>query len=222
MDYTLVRQDRKSIAIRVGDDGQVEVRAPLRCPRQEISRFVDANAGWIARRQAELRDRLERAQRPPASLRVLGEDYPVHPSPDGRARLDLAQKRAVLPQNIPADQLRAAAAECYRKLAKALLPGRVQALAERFGLTYGRVGVNSAHGRWGSCSSQGNLNFSLYLMMASPAAIDSVIIHELMHRIQLNHSPAFRRLERENIPDLDACRRELDELALSLRREGWF
>ena len=71
MDYTLVRQDRKSITIRVGDDGQVEVRAPLRCPRQDISRFVDANAGWIARRQAELRDRRERAQRPPASLREL-------------------------------------------------------------------------------------------------------------------------------------------------------
>ena len=81
--------------------------------------------------------------------------------------------------------------------------------------------VKNMVSRWGSCSSQGNLNFSLYLMMASPAAIDSVIIHELMHRIQLNHSPEFRRLERENIPDLDACKRELDELALYLRREGW-
>ncbi len=222
MDYTLVRQDRKSIAIHIGDDGRVEVRAPLYCPAQEIERFVIANADWIAQRQQEMRLRNERAQQLPASLRVLGEDYPTSPSPDSYVHLYLAQKRALLPQNIPADQLRAAVAECYRKLAKALLPGRVQALAQRFGLTYGRVGVNSAHGRWGSCSSQGNLNFSLYLMMASPAAIDSVIIHELMHRIQLNHSPEFRRLERENIPDLDACRRELDELALYLRREGWF
>ena len=221
MNYTLVRQNRKSIAIRVGDDGQVEVRAPLYCPRQDIERFVGAKAGWIAQRQAELRDRRERAQQPPASLRVLGEDFPVHPSPDSRARLDLAQKRAVLPQDLPAAQLRAAAVECYRQLAKAMLPGRVQTLARRFGLTYGRVGVNGAHGRWGSCSSQGNLNFSLYLMMASPAAIDSVIIHELMHRIQLNHSPEFRRLERENTPDYDACRKELDALALYLRREGW-
>lgn len=221
MDYTLVRQDRKSIAIRVGDDGRVEVRAPLYCPAQEIERFVIANADWIARHQQEMRLRSEQAQQLPASLRVLGEDFPVSASPDSYVHLYLAQKRACLPQNIPVDQVRAAAVECYRQLAKTMLPDRVRSLAGRFGLTYGRVTVKNMVSRWGSCSSQGNLNFSLYLMMASPAAIDSVIIHELMHRIQLNHSPEFRRLERENIPDLDACRRELDELALSLRREGW-
>ncbi|MGN1250268.1 MAG: M48 family metallopeptidase [Candidatus Spyradocola sp.] len=221
MEYTIVRQQRKSVAIHVGEDGRVEVRAPLHCPAQEIARFVDANADWIAQRQQDMRLRGERAQHLPESLRVLGEDFPVGPSPDSYVHLYPAKKRALLPQNIPADQVRAAIVECYRKLAKSRLPDRVRTLAARFGLTYGRVTVKNMTGRWGSCSSQGNLNFSLYLMMASPAAIDSVIIHELMHRVQLNHSPEFRRLERENTPDLDACRRELDDLARSLRDEGW-
>ena len=58
-------------------------------------------------------------------------------------------------------------------------------------------------------------------MLASPAAVDSVIIHELMHLVELNHSPAFRRLERENTPGLDACKRELEALAARLTSEGW-
>ena len=221
MNYTIVRQKRKNVAIHVGKDGRVEVRAPLNCPAQEIARIVDANAEWIAQHQQEMRLRSERALQLPESLRVLGEDFPTSPSPDSYVHLYLAQKRAYLPQNIPAAQVRSAVVECYRQLAKSRLPDRVRTLAARFGLTYGRVTVKNMVSRWGSCSSQGNLNFSLYLMMASPAAIDSVIIHELMHLIQPNHSPEFRRLERENTPDCDACRRELAELALYLRREGW-
>lgn len=221
MDYTVVRQSRKSISIRVLDDGRVEVRAPLRCPEQDISRFVQAQSDWIARRRQELSQCRERAQRPPEFVRVQGESYPVSPSPDGRVRIDLREKRAYLPQSATAEQQRAAIAGCYRTLAQNVLPDRVQQIAQRLGLTYGRVRINSAHGRWGSCSSQGNLNFSLYLMMASPKAVDAVVIHELLHRVQLNHSPEFRRLERQHTPDYEACRRELDELALWMRREGW-
>ena len=75
--------------------------------------------------------------------------------------------------------------------AKAYLPGRVRFFANQMDLTYGRITVRCQRSRWGSCSSAGNLNFNCLLMLAPKEVIDYVIIHELCHRREMNHSPAF-------------------------------
>ncbi|MDO5134047.1 MAG: M48 family metallopeptidase, partial [Eubacteriales bacterium] len=69
------------------------------------------------------------------------------------------------------------------------------------GITYGRVAIRAQRSRWGSCSSKGNLNFNCLLMLTPREVIDSVIVHELCHRKQLNHSKAFWALVYEAMPD---------------------
>ncbi len=71
------------------------------------------------------------------------------------------------------------------------IPARVRYFAPRMGVTYGRVTIRSQHTRWGSCSSKGNLNFNCLLMLAPPEVIDSVVVHELAHRKEMNHSERF-------------------------------
>ena len=80
--------------------------------------------------------------------------------------------------------------------------------------------ITGAAKRWGSCSRAGRLNFSWRLVAASPAAVDSVVIHELTHLEHFDHSADFRRLVRARTPDFDACEWELRALAQSLEREG--
>ena len=75
--------------------------------------------------------------------------------------------------------------------AKRLLPDRVAHFARLLGVTYGRITVRHQKTRWGSCSAAGNLNFNCLLMCVPPEVRDSVIVHELCHRIHLNHSAAF-------------------------------
>ena len=84
--------------------------------------------------------------------------------------------------------------EEIKKLAdKALqhIPKRVSYYAKQIGVTYGKITIRNQKTRWGSCSSKGNLNFNCLLMLTPPEVIDYVVVHELCHRKEMNHSGAF-------------------------------
>ncbi len=87
---------------------------------------------------------------------------------------------------LTAQELRALAEQ-----ALAYIPERVRTYAPQVGVTYGRVTIRSQRTRWGSCSAKGNLNFNCLLMLTPPEVIDSVVVHELCHRKQMDHSPRF-------------------------------
>lgn len=75
--------------------------------------------------------------------------------------------------------------------AKKTIPERVAYYAPLVGVTYGKVTIRSQRTRWGSCSSKGNLNFNCLLLLAPPEVLDSVVVHELCHRKEMNHSKRF-------------------------------
>ena len=92
--------------------------------------------------------------------------------------------------------------ELHRQ-AKAVIPGRVAYYAGLSGITYGRITIRSQRTRWGSCSTKGNLNFNCLLMLAPPQVLDSVVIHELCHRREMNHSARFYAEVRRLFPEYD-------------------
>ena len=94
--------------------------------------------------------------------------------------------------------------EEIKKLAdKALqhIPKRVSYYAKQIGVTYGKLTIRNQKTRWGSCSSKGNLNFNCLLMLTPPEVIDYVVVHELCHRKEMNHSVAFWAEVEKVIPD---------------------
>ena len=82
-----------------------------------------------------------------------------------------------------------------------VIPGRVAHFAPLVGVTYGRITVRNQRTRWGSCSSKGNLNFNCLLMLAPPGILDYVVVHELCHRKEMNHSPKFWAEVAKVMPD---------------------
>lgn len=101
--------------------------------------------------------------------------------------------------------------------AKALRPvleERVRYFAERMGVTYGRITIRSQKTRWGSCSAAGNLNFNVHLSDLEPDLMDYVIVHELAHRLEMNHSPAFWAQVARVLPDCEERRRRLRRIHL--------
>ena len=77
------------------------------------------------------------------------------------------------------------------KRAKAVIPERAAYWAERIGVRYGRITIRCQKTRWGSCSTKGNLNFNCLLMLTPPEVLDSIVVHELCHRKEMNHSGRF-------------------------------
>ena len=100
--------------------------------------------------------------------------------------------------------------------ARRVIPERVAYYARIVGVTYGRITIRNQKTRWGSCSSKGNLNFNCRLMKAPASVLDYVIVHELCHRLEMNHSPRFWALVEQVMPDYRVHRKWLREHGSSL------
>lgn len=105
-------------------------------------------------------------------------------------------RQVQIQQKFTPAQLRELAAQ-----AKGVLPERVAYYAGILGVTYGTITIRSQHTRWGSCSSKGNLNFNCLLMLTPDSVVDYVVVHELCHRKEMNHSARFWALVEKILPD---------------------
>ena len=95
--------------------------------------------------------------------------------------------------------------------AKRIFPERTAYFAKRIGVDYGRITIREQKTRWGSCSSKGNLNFNWKLVLLDPELLDYVVVHELAHRREMNHSVAFWKVVEAELPDYRERRRRLKE-----------
>lgn len=118
-------------------------------------------------------------------------------------------------------QIREILKNIFRREAKRLLPIRLSLLAGQHGFTYNNLRITSSHTRWGSCSSGKNINLSLYLMQLPWHLIDYVLLHELCHTREMNHSPRFWALM-DSVTDnkAKALRAELKKHSIYYPTEG--
>jgi len=119
-----------------------------------------------------------------------------------------AEYRAAHPpaETLTEEELRALAAQARKRIA-----ARAEFFAPLVGVQYGRIAIRRQRSRWGSCSSKGNLNFNCLLMLAPPEVLDYVVVHELCHLREMNHSPRFWAELRRVLPDYERPRRWLRE-----------
>ncbi|HRU97479.1 MAG TPA: M48 family metallopeptidase [Ruminococcus sp.] len=105
-----------------------------------------------------------------------------------------------------ADELEEMARKALR-----VIPEKVRYYAEKLGVTYGRITIRNQKTRWGSCTAKGNLNFNCLLMAVPEEVLDSVVVHELCHRLHMDHSKAFYKDVYRVFPEYDRCNKWLKE-----------
>jgi predicted metal-dependent hydrolase len=222
MEYGLIRTARKTVAIYVRD-GVVEVRAPMGTPKPEIDSFVASKDQWIRAKLALSAER--QAQRDGFALTYggfvtyRGRPYPITAREGGHMGFD--GECFYVPPGLASGQLKHAWVGVLRSLAKHDLLGRVQAFARQMAVEPIGVRVTGAKARWGSCSAKRSLCFSWRLMMAEDDVIDYVVVHELAHITEMNHSSRFWAIVRDVLPDYHGRKARLRRFQDKLMLENW-
>lgn len=121
--------------------------------------------------------------------------------------------------NSPGTFLSEAELRSLAERAAEAIPSRVAFFARKLGVTYGRITIRCQRTRWGSCSEKGNLNFNCLLMKAPKDVLDYVVVHELCHRLEMNHSSRFWAEVAKVLPDYKASEKWLRENGKLLIRQ---
>ena len=122
-------------------------------------------------------------------------------------QMQAEKKRKVQPE----DRLTMQEIQKLADQALAEIPKRVAYYAQKLQVTYGRITIRNQKSRWGSCSSKGNLNFNCLLMLTPPEVLDYVVVHELCHRKEMNHSERFWNEVEQILPDYREQKKWLKE-----------
>jgi len=225
--YTVVRsrRRRKTVEITLDPTEGVLVAVPSDTPAEQIEDIVRRRAGWILRRAS---DRLLEARRKDfvsgESLPYLGRQVRlfVESSSGGRVRVrfDHWSFHITVPRSLTGEARRTAMERSmtawYRARALDRLQSRVERWAAIIGQERPRVLTRNQRQRWGSCSPDGTLRFNWRIVMAEPALIDYVVLHELLHLRIRNHSKEYWTEMARIMPDFRLRRTRLKEVGASL------
>ncbi len=222
--FRLERSRRRTIGFLVGPDGLV-VRSPSWVPLREVDAAVQEKAAWIVAKLQQARQRqTEQFQKAiewahGAAVPFLGRTVQLCVLERG-TRSD-ALPEDTLPVSLPpgatTTQVREAAESWLKKQARALFEQRLHHFAPLLGVRWQKMSLSSASTRWGSARSDGHIRLNWRLIHLPISQIDYVVVHELAHLREMNHSPRFWETVGEVMPDYAQRRQALRQAPVSLQ-----
>ncbi len=199
------RRRRKTLSLRIEEDGRVVLSVPYRTPKGEVQRFLREKEAWILQKVSEREERIRENRKafvPGERFLFLGESYPLEiRNTDCREPpLTFSSGKFILGQGY-ADRARDLFIEWYKREAKEIIVKRVNSYSQKLFLFPKSIRITSARSRWGSCSRGNRLSFSWRVILAPLAIVDYILIHELAHIKEKNHSRPFWRYVESILPD---------------------
>lgn len=216
--YTIKRSPRaKHIRLEVKRGTGLTVVLPKSYDVERLPDLLGASCGWILGKLAKYRE----AEPLPAgenlksgdAIPYLGRELElvVRQNSSRADSLKLEWDRLVVSLGSASRGLNVVLEQWYRIQAAKLMRKKADELTARLGLSYKRLTIRGQRTRWGSCSHKGNLSFNWKLMMAPEPVIDYVIVHEIIHLKEMNHTKRFWKLVAENCPRWREHRKWLKE-----------
>jgi predicted metal-dependent hydrolase len=214
--YSLIRSRRRTACIIIGHDGRVTLRVPMRFKIESVEQFIESKRAWIGKHLAALQGRsaarIKREYVNGEGFLYLGRTYPLKLIEDQAEPLLLKDGHFCLrsdlapPGSAVADEV---FKDFYRRQVITAIPERLAYYQGKMGVTPGKIKVTESRCRWASCSAKGNLRFHWKCMMAPPAILDYLVVHELAHLIVPGHPPRFWQEVGKYLPDYAQRRRWL-------------
>ena len=203
--FKVIRTDRKSIALEIQSDGTLLVRSPIGVPDSFINNLLEKKRKWIIEKQKIVQERkgcvLPKQYNEGDEFYYLGKKFVLKFSND--VLLPIQFNNAFIIHKEYKENAEKLINFWYTQQAKKIIPPCVKQIAEQFSLEYKNIKITSAKKRWGSCTGKKTLNFTSRIIMLPADIIEYIIIHELAHLKQLNHSRKFWDEVRNILPDYE-------------------
>lgn len=221
--YTIKYTKRKTLGLYITRDAGIEVRAPQGTSKKIIQGFVKNHKAWIEEHYAPVKAQADQRENFQLKfgdqLLFLGKSYPLVPVDEKKTGFDgkcfyaygLLNQKGLINEVV----------KTYRQLAKKILTHQAEEISQHMKVNPNVVKINGAKTRWGSCSGKGNINFSFYLIMAEENTMNYVVVHELAHLLEMNHSPKFWKIVEDILPNYKEEKKKLKELQLTLSTQNW-
>ncbi len=213
--YTVKHSPRaRNVRLVVSSEGLVVVVPQRFCVARDLPRLLESKRDWIrtALEKVRLRTSLkeETLGLPEAvELQALGEVWRVEVAALAKERLIAEGATLTLTSDFNENEALAALRRWILLKGKHHLPPQLRGIAEQHGFQVGRIAVKEQKSLWGSCSSKGNINLNSRLLFLPPHLMRHVMMHELCHLREMNHSKAFHDLLSRFDSDIDAHAKEL-------------
>ena len=211
----------RSVKLSVGVDGSLRASIPYYSPEFAVRRLVNGSRDEIrkmlathnAKNSYQDGDLIGKAHT--LFLRkFLGEEIKI--SNEGNQILIQIPQGLDFENPLVQSEIRKTVSKILRKQAKAYLPRRISFLAEKYDFNFEKLRFSHTGTRWGSCSSSGTISLNIALMNLPHHLIDYVIIHELCHTRQMNHSSKFWQEVEKYCPNYKACVKEMKQFSPSI------
>jgi predicted metal-dependent hydrolase len=215
------KKRKKTISLHIKEDGRIVLFVPYHTPKGEIKRFIKEKESWVIKKISEKERSIretEKAFIPGEKFLYLGESYPleIRESDHQEPYLKLSFGKFILGQD-HIEEAKDLFIEWYKREAKEMIAGRMDYYSHRLHLFPKGIRITSAKYRWGSCSRDNQLSFSWRMIMAPLTIINYILIHELVHIKEKNHSRRFWRYLESILPDYRKQRLWLKENGHRLR-----
>ncbi len=214
----ILKSNRKTLSLCVMKDGSVVVHAPNRASESQIERFVLSKQPWLASKIAIIENTRQKF-----SEVISGEEclfFGVQCKKiksDTTRRIDFDQNHnIVVPNGVGEDKEILLIKNWYKKQAKEILVKRTKEIMNKIKLIPSDIKINDAKCKWGSCNTKGVVSFNWRVVMLEPAVIDYVIVHELCHLVEFNHSKKFWSLVNTFLSDAHKRKQKIKEYAFLL------
>jgi predicted metal-dependent hydrolase len=190
---------RKTISLQILSDLTIIVTVPSFFPESKITKIIKEKEEWIKQKQLEIQMRKpQKDVHNGEAFLYLGKIYPLAIRQNQKNIVELSDRLYIGSAN--KTYIKQYVTTWYRQQAKKIITERVYHYSRLANLDFQSIKMTSATTRWGSCSSEKNLNFNWKLIMAPLPVIDYVVVHELAHLKELNHSKAFWETVRKMFP----------------------
>ena len=209
----ITRSNRKTLALTINRSGELIVRAPFNLPDFQIFKFIQEKDDWIKSRINKIASKS--LSNPDLisyqAFLLFGKRYKTVQSSSAKS-VQFIGDCCVVPSGLCGEELIHKVILVYKRLAKKWLQERTAEIASVTGTKFNSVKISDTKGRWGACTGKKDINLNFRVVCLAPALIDYIIVHELSHTKEMNHSPKFWAKVESILPDYKKRRKAVKEL----------